>query len=87
MTEEIITEIEYGDLYLKFIDEEAAVEALEGYEGSIDVIGTIYSVDNTDPKNPISTALEGWYVNTRGIITENLKVFSVIPKFPRRIWA
>ena len=78
---------ELGDLYLKFTDEAQSIEVLAGYEGSVDVIGVIYRVDNTDPENPIYTPEEGWHVNTRGIITENLKVFSVIPKFPRRIWA
>lgn len=88
ITEEVILpETIYGDLYLKFPDEATASEVLEGYTGSVDVIGVIYSVDNTDLENPVSTALEGWHVNTRGIITENLKAFSVIPKFPRRIWA
>ena len=36
----------YGDLYLKFPDEATAFEALEGYEGSVDIIGVIYNVDN-----------------------------------------
>lgn len=86
MTEEL-TPVPYGDLYLKFTDEAQSIEVLAGYEGSIDVIGIIYRVDNTDPENPVYTPEDGWHVNTRGIITENLKAFSVIPKFPRRIWA
>ena len=87
ITEATLPEIPYGDLYLKFPDEASASEVLEGYAGSVDVIGVIYSVDNTDPENPITTALEGWHVNTRGPMTDNLKVFSVIPEFPRRVWA
>ena len=85
---------ELGDLYLKFPDEASASEALEGYEGSVDIIGVIYNVDNTDPladgvgqENPVSTALDGWHVNTRGPITLELEAFSVIPTHPRRVWA
>jgi hypothetical protein len=89
MTEDIIQEapLPYGDLYLKFTDEAAATAALEGYEGSIDVIGVIYDVDNTDPENPVATALPGWHVNTRGPLLEALAPFSVFPVQPRRIWA
>lgn len=65
---------EYGDLYLKFIDEAQSIEVLAGYEGSIDVIGIIDGVD-------------GWHVNTRGFITPELQVFSVVPTNPRRVWA
>jgi hypothetical protein len=108
---------EYGDLYLKFIDEATAFEALykpavkvlisyaedttpikteqviEGeftlrYEGmSVDTIGVIYDVDNTDPENPVVTPLEGWHVNTRGPMPQELLAFSVVPSLPRRVWA
>jgi hypothetical protein len=85
---------ELGDLYLKFADEASASEALEGYEGSVDIIGVIYNVDNTDPladgvgqENLIVTPYEGWHVNTRGPMTLELEAFSVIPNHPRRVWA
>jgi hypothetical protein len=65
---------EYGDLYLRFPDEASASEALEGYEGSIDVIGPIEGVD-------------GWHVNIRGPITPELQAFAVVPTQPRRVWA
>jgi len=42
---EYIAPPEYGDLYLKFADEASASEALEGYEGSVDIIGVIYNVE------------------------------------------
>ena len=92
MTEDIIedapvVEVPYGDSYLKFIDEAQSIEVLEGYEGSIDVIGVIYSVDNTDPENPIYTPYDGWHVNTRGPMTLELEAFSVVPTNPRRVWA
>ena len=85
---------ELGDLYLKFADEASASEALEGYEGSVDIIGVIYNVDNTDPladtvgqENPVVTPMDGWHVNTRGPMTLELEAFSVIPTHPRRVWA
>jgi hypothetical protein len=67
-------------------------EVVEGeftprYDMSIDTIGIIYRVDNTDPENPISTPEEGWHVNTRGEMPETLAPFSVHPVQPRRIWA
>lgn len=86
MTEDII-EVPYGDLYLKFPDEATASQALEGYAGSIDIIGVISNVDNTDPENPVVTELDGWHVNIRGPMPDALTPFSVIPTQPRRIWA
>jgi hypothetical protein len=78
---------ELGDLYLKFADEASASEALEGYEGSVDIIGVIYNVDNTDPENPVVTPMDGWHVNTRGPMPEALAPFAVVPTQPRRVWA
>lgn len=73
--EEIIEDApEYGDMYLKFADEASASEALEGYEGSIDILGGIEDV-------------EGWHVNTRGPLLSSLLPFSVTPTHPRRVWA
>lgn len=82
-----VVEVPYGDLYLKFADEAQSIEVLEGYEGSIDVIGAIYRVDNTDPENPIYTPEDGWHVNTRGPTPEAFQAFAVIPTNPRRVWA
>lgn len=87
MTEEEIVQVPYGDLYLKFTDEAQSIEVMAGYEGSIDVIGIIYRVDNTDPENPVYTPEEGWHVNTRGEMPEALVPFSVHPTHPRRVWA
>lgn len=78
---------ELGDLCLKFTDEAQSIEVLAGYEGSIDVIGVIYSVDNTDPENLVYTPYDGWHVNTRGPMTLELEAFSVVPANPRRVWA
>jgi hypothetical protein len=82
-----VVEVPYGDLYLKFTDEAQSIEVLDGYEGSIDVIGTIYRTDNTDPENPVVTPMDGWHVNTRGPMPEALVPFEVFPVQPRRIWA
>lgn len=79
--------VPYGDLYLKFADEAQSIEVLDGYEGSVDVIGVIYNVDNTDPENPVYTPMDGWHVNTRGPMSLDLETFSVIPANPRRVWA
>jgi hypothetical protein len=92
MTEEIIedapvVEVPYGDLYLKFTDEAQSLEVLDGYEGSIDVIGIMYTTDNTDPENPVVTPEDGWHVNTRGPMPEAFSSFAVVPSQPRRIWA
>jgi hypothetical protein len=82
-----VVEVPYGDLYLKFTDEAQSIEVLDGYEGSIDVIGIIYRVDNTDPENPVVTPEDGWHVNTRGPMPEAFVPFEVFPVQPRRIWA
>ena len=87
MTEEEIVQVPYGDLYLKFTDEAQSIEVMAGYEGSIDIIGIIYRVDNTDPENPVYTPEDGWHVNTRGEMPEALVPFSVHPTHPRRVWA
>ena len=67
---------EYGDMYLKYADEASANEALAGYEGSIDVLGTV-------------DGFEGYLVNTRGPITPELLAFAVEPPptQPIRVWA
>ena len=82
-----VVEVPYGDLYLKFTDEAQSIEVLDGYEGSIDVIGIIYRVDNTDPENPVVTPEDGWHVNTRGPMPWEFEPFEVFPVQPRRIWA
>lgn len=87
MIEEEIIQVPYGDLYLKFTDEAQSIEVLAGYEGSIDIIGVIYRVDNTDPENPVYTPEDGWHVNTRGEMPETLQAFAVVPANPRRVWA
>lgn len=74
------------------VDEEGNVIAqayvTPTYEGmSIDTIGVIYNVDNTDPENPIYTPMDGWHVNTRGPMPDALQAFAVIPTNPRRVWA
>ena len=62
------------DYYLKFKDEAEALEVLEGYTGSIDIIGLVDGYD-------------GWLVNTRGPDSEALLPFSVQVISPIRMWA
>ena len=62
-------------------------EFVPRYAVSIDVIGVISNVDNTDPENPVVTPQDGWHVNTRGEMPLELEAFSVIPTNPRRVWA
>jgi hypothetical protein len=86
MTEEL-TPVPCGDMYLKFTNEAQSTEVLAGYEGSIDIIGVIYRVNDTDPENPIYTPEDGWYVNTRGPMPEAFVPFEVFPVQPQRVWA
>lgn len=84
------------DYYLHFADKAAADAVLFDAEGlpldptlNIDVIGTWYDVDNTDPENPVSTPRAGYYVNVRAqaevIWPEG--VISITPTTPWRVWA
>ena len=79
--------MQYGDLYLKFTDEAQATEALEGYTGSIDIIGVLYEQTGGTEEEPVMTALPGWHVNTRGEMTLELEAFSVEVNSPVRVWA
>lgn len=81
-----------GDLCLKFPDRETAEEALQDYEGAVDVIGVIYkptgdTIDTPDGPIPVTTPLPGWHVNTRGPIKPELQAWAVQPKQPTRVWA
>lgn len=75
------------DLYLKFTNEAAATNALEGYEGSIDIIGVIYERTGGTDDEPIMTALPGWHVNVRGPESKLLAPFMVQVATPCRVWA
>lgn len=88
------------DLYLAFADEAEAeshlYDSLE-FDGATvlvpryvntDVLGTIYNRDDTDPENPVFTALPGWHVNVRADeYAPELEAFRVYPATPRRVWA
>lgn len=83
------------DLYLRFTDENESLPLLfndnKPLYFCIDVIGTFYDVDNTDPENPIVTAIPGWHVNVRLLDNEDgtsLEPYKVNPE-PltwRRVW-
>lgn len=84
------------DYYLHFTDKAAADAALFDAEGqpldatlNIDVIGTWYDVDNTNPEAPVANAREGYYVNVRapGEVVWPEGVISITPTTPWRVWA
>lgn len=96
MTDEVIEPVSetapHGDLYLKFTDEAEATAALDGYTGSIDIIGVIYKptgvmIDTDDGEVPEVAAIPGWHVNTRGPMDPALLPYSVEPAHPVRVWA
>ena len=53
---------------------------------NIDIIGTIYNLDFTDPENVITTPLDGYHVNTTEPV-EGLEAYLVEPTVPRRVFA
>jgi len=86
----------YTDYYLHFTDKAAADAALFDAQGqqldpalSIDVIGTWFDVDNTDPENPVSTPRAGYYVNVRSPapVEWDPSIIQVVPVTPWRVWA
>ena len=92
MIEEEIIEVpavEYGDLHLKFTDEAEATQVLEGYTGSVDVIGVIYKPTGVmlEEDTPEMKPVSGWHVNTRGEMPEALKAYAVEVNSPVRVWA
>lgn len=83
---------EWGDMYLKFESEEDATEALDGYPGSIDIIGVIYKptgqmLQSDDGEVPEMAPLAGWHVNVRGPKLFDLVPFAVDVSSPERVWA
>lgn len=84
------------DYYLQFADKAAADAVLFDAEGqpldptlNIDVIGTWYDVDNSNPEAPIVTAREGYYVNVRAQTEQTWPetVTQTVPVSPWRVWA
>lgn len=77
------------DYYLKFADEAEATNALDGYEGSIDIIGKIYISDGTVNAEdvPNMQPIDGWYVNIRGEENEAIAAYAIDVLTPYRSWA
>ena len=84
------------DYYLHFADKAAADAILFDENGlpldatlNIDVIGTWYDVDNTNPEAPVATAREGYYVNVRAQTEQTWPewVINTTPVTPWRVWA
>ena len=77
------------DYYLSFADEAEANLMLEGYEGSVDIIGVIYVPDGTfnpDGK-PNMKPLDGWHINLRGEENTAFDPYIVEITVPYRTWA
>lgn len=88
------------DYLYKFPDEATAQTALADYfsaetgwktsgEGyALDPVGVLADTDMTDPKNPVSTLLDGWHLNLR--VTDDrpdpAADYSVTPTQQRRVW-
>lgn len=52
----------------------------------LDIIGTLYDIDNSDPDSPVSTPLAGYHINaTRKI--KGADAYLVEPLTPRRVFA
>ena len=84
--------MEYGDLHLRFADEAQALEMLEGYEGSVDMIGIIYkptgnTITDGDFSFPEMSPVTGWHCNTRGPMPPSLEPFTIVVNTPSRVWA
>lgn len=84
--------MEYGDLYLRFADEAQALEMLEGYEGSVDMIGIIYKptgniLTNDEGFYFETSPVTGWHCNTRGPMPPSLEPFTIVVNTPSRVWA
>ncbi len=80
------------DLYLRFPDQQTAEAVLDGLDGAIDIIGTIYKptgnvIVTGDSEMLEMAALPGWHVNTRGEATDELRSYAVEVATPFRVWA
>lgn len=81
-----------NDIYLKFPDQQTGEELLIEYIGSVDVIGAIYRPTGEmllgeDGEYPAMAPLDGWHVNLRGELPDELAPYVVTPAQPVRVWA
>lgn len=53
---------------------------------NLDIIGKIYSIDDTDPGKPVATPLDGWHVNTTAPVSE-WEHWRVEPSHKTRVFA
>lgn len=91
------------DLFLKFDDMQSACDLLilSGFvpnelgefeiDGAcVDIIGSMFNKDESDPDNIILTPVDGYYINIR-VVKETefplLDEFRVYPETPFRVWA
>lgn len=52
---------------------------------TIDVIGTIFDIDNSDPENIIVDELDGYHINSTEELPE-LESFKIEPNYKRRVF-
>lgn len=85
----------YFDYYLKFTGSEHARSVLykedgsQVYDATYDTLGPWLKIDNTDHENPVTTPVEGFFVNVRSEteITWPDGVVSETPVTPWRVFA
>jgi len=85
----------YFDYYLKFTGSEQSRTVLfnqdgsQVYDATYDTLGPWLKIDNTDPENPVTTPVEGFFVNVRSEteITWPEGVTVETPKTPWRVFA
>lgn len=86
----------YFDYYLKFTGSEHARSVLyatdgmtQAYDATYDILGPWLKIDNTDPENPVTTPVDGFFVNVRSpaeIVWPD-GVVSETPVTPWRVFA
>lgn len=53
---------------------------------SLDIIGKLFDIDNTNPESPVVTELDGWHVNSP-VIIDGLDAYRIEPAHKRRVFA
>ena len=53
---------------------------------SLDIIGLLYNIENSNSDNPVATQLPGWHVNASWPVPE-LEAYRVEPATPRRVFS
>lgn len=51
---------------------------------SLDIIGPLFNIDNSNPENPVSTQIPGWHVNTN-VQFPDWEQYRVTPNKPMQV--